>query len=121
MSKILYRTEFHVFVILALFSLLCGYINAGFWSPLNLFSILKSTSTIGIMALGMLMVIVAGGIDISIPAVAVFAVYSTSKFLVSIKYAGGIWVPFLMANLIGALLGCLNAFFISKYRLAPLI
>lgn len=121
MTKYLHRTELHVFAILVLFSLVCGYINSGFWSPLNIFSILKSTSTIGIMALGMLMVIVAGGIDISIPAVAVFAVYSTSKFLVSIEYSGSIWVPFAMAIVIGTLLGCLNAFFISKYRLAPLI
>lgn len=121
MRRYLYRTEFHIFVILVLFSLVGGLINPGLWSPLNIFSVLKSSSTVGIMALGMLMVIVAGGIDISIPAVAVFAVYSTSKYLVHIKYEGGIWLPFAMAIVTGALLGCVNAFFISKYRLAPLI
>ncbi|MCD8140660.1 MAG: ABC transporter permease [Planctomycetaceae bacterium] len=121
MTKYLQKTEFHVFIILVAFSLVCGSMNAGFWSALNIFSVLKSSSTVGIMALGMLMVIVAGGIDISIPAVAVFAVYSTAKYLVSINYSGGILLPFAMATVIGGLLGCVNAFFISKYRLAPLI
>ncbi|MCC8109874.1 MAG: ABC transporter permease, partial [Planctomycetes bacterium] len=39
----------------------------------------------------------------------------------SINFSGGIWVPVLRASLIGSHLVCLNAFFISKYRLAPLI
>ncbi len=121
MGKILKRNEFILFCILVLFACFVGYINAGFWSPLNIFSLLKSSVVMGIFAIGTLMVILSGGIDISFPAFSVFSFYITVKYLVAIKYQGTILLPFVLAVLIGMSLGLVNAFLISKFRLAPLI
>lgn len=121
MNAIFRRTEFHLLIILAVLSCLIGFINAGFWSPVNIYTLLKNTVVIGVFALGVMVVIVSGGIDISFPAFSVFAFYITTRYLVSINYQGTILLPFAMAIAIGGALGCLNAFFISTFRLAPLI
>ncbi len=121
MTAILRRNEFHLLAILVILSCGIGFVNSGFWSPVNIYTLLKNTVVIGVFSLGVMVVIVSGGIDISFPAFSVFAFYLTTRYLVSINYQGGILIPFLMAMAIGCLLGCLNAFLISTFRLAPLI
>ncbi len=121
MAAILRRNEFYLLAIFVFLSLLIGYINPGFWSPVNIFTLLKNSVVIGVFSLGVMVVIVSGGIDISFPAFSVFSFYITTKYLVSINYQGTILLPFAMALLIGMALGFLNAFLISTFRLAPLI
>lgn len=121
MTALFRRNEFYLFAIFLAFSLLIGTVNSGFWSPVNLFTLLKNTVVIGIFSMGVMMVIVSGGIDISFPAFAVFSFYITTKILVAVDYQGTILLPFAMAMAMGLLLGFLNAFLISTFRLAPLI
>lgn len=121
MTAILRRNEFYLLVLFVLLSLVIGSINPGFWSHVNIYTLLKNSVVIGVFSLGVLVVIVSGGIDISFPAFSVFAFYITTKYLVSINYQGTILLPFAMALAIGMILGFLNAFLISTFRLAPLI
>lgn len=121
MAAILRRNEFYLLVLFVLLSIVIGSINPGFWSHVNIYTLLKNSVVIGVFSLGVLVVIVSGGIDISFPAFSVFAFYITTKYLVPINYQGTILVPFAMALAIGMVLGFLNAFLISTFRLAPLI
>ena len=69
-------TEAMVAAILLLAMVLIGLVNPAFWSLENLFSLARSNIVIGIMALGVLLVMISGGIDVSFPAFAAAALVS---------------------------------------------
>ncbi len=98
-----------------------GFSNPVFFTVGNLFDLLRSSIVMGILAMGVLIVIVSGGIDVSFTAIAVFALYSTTRILLAYAPGAPIWVAFVLAGLIGLGLGMINAFFISRFNLPTLI
>jgi simple sugar transport system permease protein len=114
------RSEFIIAAILVVAMVLIGLINPAFWSLDNMFGLLRSNVIIGIMALGVLVVMISGGIDVSFTAFAVAAMYLTVKGMLYFGYEG-VLVPFVAATLIGLVLGAFNAFFIHTFRMIPLI
>ena len=121
MKRLVKTHEFSVGLILLALSLVVGMINPSFFSIGNLFGLLKSNVVTGIFALGALLVLISGGIDISFPAVAVVSMYMTGQVFESIDYAGPVMLAFLIAIVIGMLLGTINAAIISTFRLPTLI
>lgn len=94
--------------------------NPTFFSVPTMFAVLRNSIVPLIFALGVLIVIISGGIDVSFPAIAVFAAYST------VRAAGEIVDPglvgaFAFALVLGALLGLLNGVVIARFRLPTLI
>lgn len=118
--KFIRSTEFIIGCVLVVAMVTIGLINPAFWSLDNLFGLLRSNVVIGIMALGVLMVMISGGIDVSFTAFAVAAMYLTVKAMVYLGY-DGVLLPFVAATLIGLMLGAFNAFLIHKFRMIPLI
>lgn len=114
------RSEVVIAGILVLAMIVIGLVNPAFWQLDNLFSLLRSNVIIGIMALGVLLVLISGGIDVSFPAFAVAAMYLTVKGMLYLGY-DGVALPFLTAAVMGLLFGSLNAFFVYKFRMIPLI
>lgn len=113
--------EFYLILTLCFLSLLIGFINPAFFSFANLFDLCKSSVVMGMMALGVLFVMISGGIDISFTAIAVLSMYASSKLLLMFDYTGSVLLAFLLAGGIGLCLGLFNAFFISYYSLPTLI
>ena len=95
--------------------------NPAFFSLPTAFSILRSSIVPLIFALGVLMVIISGGIDVSFAAIAVFAAYTTVQVYLSGATDFGLVAAFLLALLIGASLGAINGFLIARFRLSTLI
>src|SRR5690242_2699418 len=92
-----------VVVMVVLFSA----ISPGFLSVGNVVSLLENYSVMAIMASGLLVVLVSGGIDISFAAIAAVTQYLMATILV---HAGGNWlVAFGLAAAFGSLLGVVNA------------
>jgi simple sugar transport system permease protein len=118
--KIFRRSEAVIGLIVVLAMILIGIANPAFWDLDNLFGLLQSNIVIGIMALGVLLVMISGGIDVSFPAIAVAAMYLTVNGMLMTHY-NGVFVPFLAATLIGLLLGGMNALFVHKFKMIPLI
>lgn len=118
--KTVNTTEFATAAVLILAMLGIGLVNPAFWGFDNLFSLAKSNVVIGIMALGVLLVMVSGGIDVSSPAFAVAALYIVVRGMVELQY-DGVVLPFLAAALIGLGLGALNALIIERLKMIPLI
>ena len=114
------RSEFIIACILFAAMIIIGLINPAFWSLDNLFGLLRSNVIIGIMALGVLVVMISGGIDVSFTAFAAAAMYLTIKLMIYMGYEG-VFLPFVAATLIGLFLGAFNAFFIHTFRMIPLI
>ena len=114
------RPEIFVGLVVLAAMALIGIVNPAFWSLDNLFSLARSNVVIGIMALGVTMVMLSGGIDVSFPAFAVAAMYLTVRWMVATGYTG-VFAPFVAATLIGLALGALNAFCIYAFQMIPLI
>jgi simple sugar transport system permease protein len=95
--------------------------NPVFFTLPTAFSILRSSIVPLIFALGVLLVIISGGIDVSFAAIAVFAAYTTVRALESGMPDLGLIAAFLLALLIGGSLGAINGFLIGKFRLPTLI
>lgn len=86
----------------------------------NLFDLLNASAVNIIFGVGLLVVLIAGGIDISFAVAA-----SVVQYLVALTLAplgGGNWaVGLLLAGAFGALLGCFNAFFIYQFRIVSIV
>lgn len=117
---LLRRSETVIAGILLLAMVLIGTINPAFWQLDNLFSLMRSNVIIGIMALGVLLVLISGGIDVSFPAFAVASMYLTIKGMLALGY-NGVVLPLAAATLMGLAFGAVNGFFVYKFRMIPLI
>jgi simple sugar transport system permease protein len=113
------RTEFYILAAIIVFGAVITAVNPAFLSLENLCDLLLSYSFIGILALGVLFVILSGGIDISFTAIAQVAQYATIAFIM--KYNGSILTAFLMAGAIGILMGALNGVVIHALRIPAII
>ncbi len=121
MSRLLRNNEVLVAVTILALSLIIGFNNPTFFTVGNLFDLLRSSIVIGIFAMGVLIVIISGGIDVSFTAIGVFALYATVNLLKAYAPEAPIGVGFVIAALIGLGLGLINAFFIAQFRLSTLI
>lgn len=98
-----------------------GLANPAFFTLTNLFDLCKSSTVMGLFALGVLIVLISGGIDVSFAAIGAFSMYVTSRLLVAVDFHGSVAVAFLLAGLIGTLLGLFNGVLIARFRLPTLI
>jgi simple sugar transport system permease protein len=94
--------------------------NPTFFSVPTMFAVLRNSIVPLIFALGVLIVIISGGIDVSFPAIAVFAAYSTVRAAEEFVDPG-LLGAFAFALALGALLGLLNGVVIARFRLPTLI
>ena len=89
-----------------------------FLTATNLSSVVRQTAVINIMALGMTLVIVSGGIDLSVGAILAFAGVLGSMAMVS---GDSVLVGILVALLCGLGWGFLNGFFTTWLKIPPFI
>jgi simple sugar transport system permease protein len=120
-TRLFRRSEFFIGITTVLTCLIIGLVNKEFFSVVNLFDLIKSSIEMGIMAMGVLLVIISGGIDVSFPAIAIFAYYATVKLLNALGFDGGVIWIFLVAGGVGLLLGLINSLFISYFKIPTLI
>ncbi len=121
LKKMVGRNEPYIFLVLLSLCILIEIRSGQFFSSNNLVDIASALIVPGLFAIGAFLVIISGGIDVSFPALASLSVYATTKYLLDIKYQGGVWIPILIALAIGALLGAFNGLFIGYFKLPALI
>ncbi|MCA0253478.1 MAG: ABC transporter permease [Actinobacteria bacterium] len=95
--------------------------SPAFFTPSTFFSLVRSSMVPLVFALGVLLVMVSGGIDVSFAAIAIFAAYSAIAWSSGSGIDPGLFGAFLIALVIGALLGGLNGVVIARFRLPTLI
>lgn len=117
LKKIVKSSEFVTFTIIVLLSLIIGIINPAFFSLATVFDVLRASIVVSIMAFGLLLVIIAGGIDISFVAFAALASYGTHMFLLSRGYNGGIFLYYAIACVIGLGAGLLSGLIVTRFNL----
>lgn len=112
----------HEGVLLGLVLFLAVFLSVlteGFLSPGNVVDVLVATSVNGMLAAGLVVVLVSGGIDISFTATATIAQYVAGLALLN---TGAGWVEiFLISGTIGLALGAGNAVLIYYLKVSPII
>lgn len=121
MSRFLTRNETLVFLVLVAFIVFTSIVDPRFFSLSTLFDLLRNGLIIGILAIGVLLVLISGGIDVSFTALAAFAMYSSTKLMIALGLGDQMAFAFVFAATIGILLGCVNGFFVATLRLPTLI
>jgi rhamnose transport system permease protein len=93
-------------------------LSSAFLSVSNFFEITRIITEIGLMALGMTLVIITGGIDLSVGSV-----LGLSGIVMGFSYTAGlnIWLAALLGVVTGALCGLINGQLITRAGIPPLI
>jgi simple sugar transport system permease protein len=113
------RHDVQIGVIIVIMGILFSVLSPGFLTVGNLMDLLESYSVSAIMAAGLLVVLISGGIDISFAAIAGVTQFLAATILVNV---GGNWfTAFAIAGLFGALLGVVNALLVHYLRAISVI
>lgn len=114
--------EVFLVIAIAVLSLVIGLSNPVFFSIATPFDLVRSSLIEILFALGLLMVLVSGGIDISFPIVGIFAGYTSVVIMQSYGLdTYSLWIPLILAAIVGAILGSINALLIAGFGLPTLI
>ena len=95
--------------------------SPAFLSSGTFFALVRSSMVPLIFALGVMLIMISGGIDVSFPAIAIFAAYTTVRWSVDGNLDPGLVLVFVIAMVIGGLLGLFNGVVIARFRLPTLI
>ncbi|MGL5695024.1 MAG: ribose ABC transporter permease [Peptostreptococcaceae bacterium] len=109
-----YKSLLGLVLLIAVVSML----NPSFLSAKNIMNILRQTSVNAIIAAGMTFVILTGGIDLSVGSILGISGAVCASILVS---GQNLVVGVIAALVVGATIGFLNGFIISKGKLQPFI
>jgi ribose transport system permease protein len=90
-----------------------------FFTLRNIFNVLQGMSTIGIMAIGMTIVLVAGGLDLSVGSVLAVGAVLTARLM---TYAGvNPWLAAAAGLGAGLVFGLVNGLLVTRARIVPFI
>ena len=110
--------EMNILIALILMCLLITIMNPRFLNPFNLQTIARQVAIYGLLAVGETLVIITGGIDLSVGSlVALIGV------LVALLMKSGIAVPLaiIVVLLISSLIGLTHGLFVTKLNVPPFI
>jgi len=117
--KIFKHNEIYIFIIIGVLALVVNSFNRNFLTFENMFDLLKSNAMEAVVALGVFVVLISGGIDVSFMAIATVSMYVAVMILKII--GGNILLAFLIAGFLGIILGGINSSLISYFKIPTLI
>jgi simple sugar transport system permease protein len=113
------RTEIYLAIVILLIGAMLSVLSPYFLTVSNLIDLVETYSVTGILAMGLFVVLVSGGIDISFAATASVAQYATAFAGANLGWPFYVCIPFGLA--IGGVLGGVNAILIHYLRIASII
>jgi inositol transport system permease protein len=124
-----FLSKYGIVIILLAMLIAFSLLSEGFFTARNIFNIIRQISFMGLIAIGVTMVIITGGIDLGSGSVlALAAVLATSLAQLpesaTLKFPGlsvPIMIPVLVALTIGAITGIINGSLIAKFKIPPFI
>lgn len=112
-------SEAYLTAVILLFIVILGVLTPDFLTLNNWVDLIESYSVTAILAIGLFVVLVTGGIDISFAATASVAQYVAAYCAARLNLPAP--VVLLAGAAIGTLLGCFNAFLIDRLRATAII
>ncbi|UDL89040.1 ABC transporter permease [Mesorhizobium sp. PAMC28654] len=118
MARLLRAREAGVFIALLVLCLFLSFATDGFLTSLNLLNVGRQISLLGIMAVGMTFVLIAGEVDLSVGSTYAFSGLATGMLII----AGWALLPAIGAGLLtGVAIGLINGVLSTYGRLPSLI
>ena len=111
--------EFGVFIALIILCVFMSLASPYFATSKNIFNVLQGMSTIAIVAIGETMVLVAGGLDLSVGAVLAVGAMVTARTMT--YYGFHPWIAFGAGLLSGLIFGTITGLIITKGKINPFI
>jgi ribose transport system permease protein len=111
-------SEYSVIIAFLVIFIAASAMNPRFLDINNQLNILMQVSIIGIVALGMTVVMLSGGIDLSVGSVLVFVGVIS---VLAMNATGSIFVAIITALAVGSFAGFLNGLMVAKGRIASFI
>lgn len=112
-------STYGILMIVLILGLIFGITAPRFLLMQNIVNIFKQVSVVGIMAIGMTLVILLGGIDLSVGSSALLSAVVT-LFLINHEYLSTAWA-IVVGLLAAALVGLVNGFLVEKIKISPII
>ena len=114
------QTQRFLILIIIVYCIIVATRNSAFLSLSTLFALIRSSAGTTILSMGVLMVMISGGIDVSFPAIAIFGGYTSLRICMAYGIESMV-LTFLISIGIGILLGLGNAILINILKLEPFI
>ena len=119
LKNLLKKKEFTILLIIIIFSLIITLLNSNFLRVGNFVDIAKGNAVYGIMAFGMLVVLISGGIDLSIIANITLSSVICGELLTKTNMS---LIPImLICIIVSGLVGLINGILITKANLPPFV
>ena len=117
------RTEFYIFIVLVVMCIAIEVISNGqLFEADKIVTVLRSMVVDGMFAMCCLVVMVSGGFDLSFPAIASLASCLSATICVNNGWcATNPLIGIILAIVIGFILGMLNGWIISNFKLNTMI
>ena len=115
------RPELFTLFLLVCLCAFVGIANPDFFQAATLFDLARSSVVIGLFALGVFVILAAGGIDVSFTAIAALSMYSVTQLVVTHFPNAPLVLVFAVAALGGGVLGLLNGFLVHELKAPSLI
>ena len=115
-TKLLMTITISIFIVMYLLAM--GLLGGGFLHPQQVFDMLNDNASLIIVSCGLTIVMIGGGIDISVGAVTSLVVMSCVLYL---NGGGNIFVAALLALGIGLAFGLVHGYLISYLEIQPFI
>lgn len=119
MKSMVKQIEFYVFCIIIAFACIIQIRSGQFFTNNNIMDLVRSMIIPGIYAICAMLSFVSTGADVSFPLIAALSAYIAVAL--GNTYNLGVIPIFLIAIIFGCLIGCINGFFIVKYKFNSLI
>lgn len=113
-----FAAQYGILIVFCLMLVVFMATNESFRRPANLLNILQQSSLIGVVAIGMAMVIIAGGFDLSVGAIGAAASIAAASIMVS---TGSIALGIISGLVVGLIFGLLNGLLVAYAGITPFV
>ncbi len=120
--------ELRAFIALGVLIIVFGILSDSFLSVDNLITMTKHVAINAVLALGMLLVILKGGIDLSVGSIVGLSGVVCGELLQGIHIPGTdtvafppVWVVVILAIAVGSAVGLINGILVTRFNVAPFI
>lgn len=116
-QALLVLMEYNTVIIFVVMLILAASLSDVFFTRTNIFNLLRQVSALAGMGLGMLLVILTGGIDLSVGSVAALASVMVAWFVGDT----GLWPAILLTLVVGSACGAVSGYLIAARHMAPFV
>lgn len=115
--------NYNIYIMLVVLIVVSSVLSEHFLTLQNIFNLLRQLAPLSLVAIGMLLVILTGGIDLSVGSVAAIGGMGVAMLMPALPFDGGIALVLCVigATVFGALLGAINGVLVAGFGMASFV